>query len=80
MKVGEITSVRGLNQETEVKKAGDTRWSSHYGTLLSIVSLFSSMIDVLDMIEEDGTSSEQRGDAKLLLKCMQSFEFIFILH
>ncbi|XP_039684545.1 zinc finger MYM-type protein 1-like [Medicago truncatula] len=38
------------------------------------------MIDVLDMIEEDGTSSEQRGDAKLFLKCMQSFEFIFILH
>lgn len=80
MKVGKITSGRGLNQEIGVKKAGDTRWSSHYGTLLSIVSLFSSMIDVLDMIEEDGTSSEQRGDAKLLLKCMQSFEFIFILH
>lgn len=80
LKVGEITSGRGLNQEIGVKKAGDTRWSSHYGTLHSIVSLFSSMIDVLDMIEEDGTSSEQRGDAKLLLKCMQSFEFIFILH
>ncbi|AES65839.1 general transcription factor-like zinc finger protein, putative [Medicago truncatula] len=79
LKVGEITSVRGLNQETEVKKAGDTRWSSHYGTLFSIVSLFSHMIDVFGMIEEDGTSLEKKGDAKLLLKCMQSFEFIFIL-
>ena len=28
------------------------------------------------MIEEDGTSLEQKGEAMLLLKCMRSFEFI----
>ncbi|XP_045796147.1 zinc finger MYM-type protein 1-like [Trifolium pratense] len=80
LKEGEISSGRGLNQEATIKRAGDTRWSSHFGTLLSIVSLFSSMIDVLDVIEEDGTSLTIKGDAMLLLKYMQSFEFVFILH
>jgi hypothetical protein len=60
---GEISSGRGLNQETTIKKAGETRRSSHYGTLLGITSLFSSMVDVLEMVEEDGTDSDQKGDA-----------------
>ncbi|GAV87982.1 LOW QUALITY PROTEIN: DUF4371 domain-containing protein, partial [Cephalotus follicularis] len=30
---GEITSGRGLNQETSTQKVGDTRWGSHYGAL-----------------------------------------------
>jgi hypothetical protein len=77
---GEISSGRGLNQETTIKKAGETRRSSHYGTLLGITSLFSSMVDVLEMVEEDGTDSDQKGDALLYMNYMQSFEFIFILH
>ncbi|CAJ2657317.1 unnamed protein product [Trifolium pratense] len=80
LKEGEISSGRGLNQEATIKRAGDTRWSSHFGTLLIIVSLFSSMIDMLDVIEEDETSLTIKGDAMLLLKYMQSFEFVFILH
>jgi hypothetical protein len=80
LKEGEISSGCGLNQQATIKRAGDTRWSSHFGTLLSIVSLFSSMIDVLEMIEGDGISLAQKGDAMLLLKYMQSFEFIFVLH
>ncbi|VVA40221.1 PREDICTED: zinc finger MYM-type 1, partial [Prunus dulcis] len=35
---------RGLHQETSLKRAGDTRWSSHYGTIISIISIFSSVI------------------------------------
>ncbi|KAI5397862.1 hypothetical protein KIW84_063616 [Lathyrus oleraceus] len=57
---GEISSGRGLNQEITIKKAGETRRSLHYGTLLSIVSLFSSMIDVLEMVEEDGTYLDKK--------------------
>lgn len=77
---GEISSGCGLNQEMTIKNAGETRWSSHYGTLLSIVSLFSSMIDVLEMVEEDGTNLDKKGEALMLMNYMQSFEFIFILH
>ncbi|XP_050916045.1 uncharacterized protein LOC127131150 [Lathyrus oleraceus] len=77
---GEISRGRGLNQEMTIKKVGETIWSSHYGTLLSIVSLFSSMINVLEMVEEDGTDLDKKGEALMLMNYMQTFEFIFILH
>ncbi|KAK7320132.1 hypothetical protein RJT34_04866 [Clitoria ternatea] len=77
---GEITSGHDLNQETTIKKAGETRWGSHYGTLLSLISLFSYMIDVLEIIEEDGISLDQKAEACALLNSLQSFEYIFTLH
>ncbi|XP_048425431.1 zinc finger MYM-type protein 1-like [Pyrus x bretschneideri] len=46
---------QGLNQETSLKRAGDTQWNSHYGALISLIIMFSSMVDVLDMIVEDAT-------------------------
>lgn len=57
---GEISSGCGLNQEMAIKKTGEIRRSLHNGTLLSIVSLFSSMIDVLEMVEEDGTDLDKK--------------------
>ncbi|CAN6572903.1 unnamed protein product [Malus baccata var. baccata] len=44
---------QGLNQETSLKSAGDTWWNSHYGALISLITMFSSVVDVLDMIVED---------------------------
>ncbi|GMP24744.1 hypothetical protein CsSME_00001906 [Camellia sinensis var. sinensis] len=32
----ELSSGQGLNQETNLKRAGDTRWGSHYCTLVSL--------------------------------------------
>ncbi|XP_021831501.1 zinc finger MYM-type protein 1-like [Prunus avium] len=46
---------QGLNQETCLKRLGDTRWNSHYGTLLSIISMFKSVVKVLELIIEDGS-------------------------
>ncbi|XP_058726984.1 uncharacterized protein LOC131598392 [Vicia villosa] len=77
---GEISSGSGFNQEATLKRAGDTRWGSHYGTLLSLISLFTSVIDVLEFVEENGSSSDQQIEACHLLKSIQSFEFIFNLH
>nr|KYP46931.1 hypothetical protein KK1_031413 [Cajanus cajan] len=76
---GEISSGHGLNQETTIKE-GNTRLSSHYDILLSLFSLFSSMIDVLEIVEEDGISLAQKGEACTLLNSMQTFEFVFTLH
>ncbi|XLT58742.1 hypothetical protein HN873_051346, partial [Arachis hypogaea] len=77
---GDVSSGRGLNQETTLKRAGDTRWGSHYGTILSLISIFSSMVEVLEVIEEDGNNPEQRAEACQLLNHTQSFEFVFNLH
>ncbi|XP_057756062.1 uncharacterized protein LOC130975262 [Arachis stenosperma] len=60
---GEISSGRGLNQEIALKRAGDTRWGSHYGTILRLISLFPSVVNVLEYVEEDGNNSEQRAEA-----------------
>ncbi|XP_068316344.1 uncharacterized protein [Pyrus communis] len=69
---------QGLNQETSLKRAGDTRWNSHYGALISLITMFSSVVDVLDMIVED-CYNDSAGEAKRLLKDLQSFEFVFLL-
>ncbi|XP_025704070.2 uncharacterized protein [Arachis hypogaea] len=76
----DVSSGRGLNQETTLKRAGDTRWGSHYGTILSLISIFSSVVEVLEVIEEDGNNPEQRVEACQLLNHIQSFEFVFNLH
>ncbi|PIA62155.1 hypothetical protein AQUCO_00200274v1 [Aquilegia coerulea] len=77
---GEIQSGKGLNQETNLKRSGDTRWSSHYSTLLNMIFMFPSVIDVFKDIVEDGRNSEQRGEASALMDQMQSFTFIFSMY
>ncbi|XP_025647324.1 uncharacterized protein [Arachis hypogaea] len=77
---GETASGCGLNQEITLKRAGDTRWGSHYGTILRLISLFPSVVNVLEYVEEDGNNSEQRAEACHLLNVIQSFEFIFNLY
>ncbi|KAH9715586.1 TTF-type domain-containing protein [Citrus sinensis] len=75
---GELSSGQGLNKKITLKHPADTHWSSHYGTLMSIISMFPSVVDVLEIIEVEG-NSEQRFQAKTLLKLMQSFDFVFCL-
>ncbi|CAL5432198.1 unnamed protein product [Camellia sinensis] len=77
---GELRSGRGLNQETSLKRAGDTRWGSHFGTIINLILMFSSSIDVLEIFEEDGLQPEQRVEARSIMKLMLSFEFAFTLH
>ena len=76
----ELSSGRGLNQETNLTCACDTCWGSHYYSLISLIDMFSSVVDVLDMVSEDGINAEQRGEANVLLDLLQSFEFVFNLH
>ncbi|XP_057770211.1 uncharacterized protein LOC130990025 [Salvia miltiorrhiza] len=77
---GEINTGRGLNQEMELKRPGDTRWSSHYGTLINLMHLFSSIIDVLEYVGKNGNDDAQRAEAIDLLDVMNRFEFVFVLH
>ncbi|XP_025677429.1 uncharacterized protein [Arachis hypogaea] len=77
---GDVSSGRGLNHEITLKRADDTRWGSHYSIILSLISIFSSVVEVLEVIEEDGNNPEQRVEACQLLNHIQSFEFVFNLH
>ena len=42
--------------------------------------MFSSIINVLEIVIKDGISLEQRGEAYGLLDLIQSFDFTFNLH
>ncbi|KAK6125832.1 hypothetical protein DH2020_040428 [Rehmannia glutinosa] len=81
LETGEISSGRGFNQESSLRRAGDTRWGSHYNSLIDLLSMFSAVGDVLEMIYEDGSSSsDQKLEAFNLSKSIYSFDFVFNLH
>ena len=51
---GILRSGQGLNQEINLKRPSDTRWGSYFGTILNLILMFSAIVDVLEIIEEDG--------------------------
>ena len=67
----EISNGRGLNQETSLRRYGDTRWGSYYVTIIRLLAMFSSVLDVLEIIREDGMNSEQRTKAVVLTDIME---------
>ncbi|KAH7663595.1 Ribonuclease H-like protein [Dioscorea alata] len=77
---GEIFSGRGQHQEINLARPGDTRWGSHYTTLIRLFTMWESVLEVLENVCNDGNVAEQRGMASGLIQRMESFEFIFILH
>ncbi|XP_010527160.1 PREDICTED: uncharacterized protein LOC104804546 [Tarenaya hassleriana] len=63
---GEINTGKGLNQDITLQRPGNTRWGSHYKTLLRLTGLFSSVIDLQELNDRfDEINSE-------LLICMAS--------
>ena len=72
-------SGQGLNYETNYKRLGDTRWGSYYETILNLILMFSAVVDVLKIIEEDGLS-DQKVEARSIIRSILSFEFVFALH
>ncbi|XP_042065623.1 zinc finger MYM-type protein 1-like [Salvia splendens] len=76
---GEIGTGRGQNQETSLKRPGDTRWESHYVTVIRLANMWQSVTEVLENVFVDGEEYETRGKAVGLVQKMETFEFVFIL-
>uniref|UniRef100_A0A199U9J0 DUF4371 domain-containing protein n=1 Tax=Manihot esculenta TaxID=3983 RepID=A0A199U9J0_MANES len=74
--IKEIAIRQGLNQDMTIKRP---EYSSHYSTLINLIHLFSSVIDVLEYIGENGNDDPQKGEAIELLDIMSRFEFVFLL-
>ena len=68
--VGEVETGSGLNQESTLRRPGDTRWGSHYISLCRLVDLFPSVLDVFSPIVEDASSAEVRAEAFRLTESM----------
>ncbi|KAL6870766.1 hypothetical protein ACP4OV_014614 [Aristida adscensionis] len=75
----EIFSGRGRNQETNLARPGDTRWGSHHKTLCRILLMWDAILEVLENLAEDG-SGDKKYVASGLIRQMENFEFVFVLH
>ncbi|KAL5562178.1 hypothetical protein UlMin_031925 [Ulmus minor] len=80
LKSGELSSGKGLNQEIGIKRPCDTRWGTHFGTLVSFITMFSSIVDVLEEIANDRLNSEQKHETSIMLRLVQTYDFVFSLH
>nr|KAJ0190115.1 hypothetical protein LSAT_V11C800445180 [Lactuca sativa] len=68
--LAEIISDRGLNQETSFIKP----------RVYTMISLFPSILDVLEIITEDGATPDQKCETDMLINSLETFDFIFSLH
>ncbi|KAL1289943.1 hypothetical protein AAHE18_20G094200 [Arachis hypogaea] len=63
----ELEIGKGANQISTLQRVGDTRWSSHFNSICSLVKILIKMFTatniVLNNIIEDGTTYAQRGEA-----------------
>ena len=80
LEIGELESGKGQNQVSNHKRAADTRWSSHFASLCSMINLHNPTCVVLKEIRENGSSYATRGDANAAYNYLKSFEFTLILH
>ncbi|CAN1743502.1 Zinc finger MYM-type protein 1 [Linum perenne] len=77
---GDIQSGQGANQMTSLKRAGATRWSSHYSSVKNIISMFSATVEVIRTVKDHNTNRTARAEARGAWINMQTFEFAFNLH
>ncbi|XP_057802841.1 uncharacterized protein LOC131018137 [Salvia miltiorrhiza] len=80
LEIGELETGSGLNQELGLKRPGETRWSSHYKSLLNVMNLFSTIVKVLVMIGKNGSNSDDKVKAQGILYSLESFNFVFLAH
>ncbi|XP_021728758.1 zinc finger MYM-type protein 1-like [Chenopodium quinoa] len=81
IEIEEVETGKGLNQISTLQRPGDTRWSSHYKLIYSLLKMYNATRLVLEKIVIDRrVSYSQHGDAKYVLKKLVSFDFVFILH
>ena len=52
---------------------------SYFGTILNLILIFFTVVDVLEIVEEDGLSN-QKVEARSIMRSVLSFEFFFALH
>ncbi|EOA25185.1 hypothetical protein CARUB_v10018496mg [Capsella rubella] len=76
---GEINTGTGLNQEISLQRPGNTRWGSHQRTLQRLVELFSSIIEVLEYIQNEGVEDSKKRQAYGLLKYFHTFDCVFYM-
>ncbi|XP_075669700.1 uncharacterized protein LOC142639395 [Castanea sativa] len=78
--VEELETGIGLNQIDILQQLVETRWSSHFRSVSSLLRMFTPTLEVLHNIIDDAILGEHPAEAELAYESLTSFEFVFILH
>ncbi|XP_050256951.1 uncharacterized protein LOC126702324 [Quercus robur] len=76
----ELETGSGLNQIGTLQRPVETRWSSHFKSVSSLLRMFTSTVEVLQNIIDDAINGEHRAKGESAYDGLTSFEFVFILH
>ncbi|KAG2567586.1 zinc finger MYM-type protein 1-like isoform X1 [Panicum virgatum] len=76
----DIQTGKGLNQEMGLGRPGDTRWGSHYKTVMHLLSLYPSIRKVLTKVGDDRSQGVECAHAQTMLTIFRSYEFVFMAH
>ncbi|XP_074282867.1 uncharacterized protein LOC141607415 [Silene latifolia] len=79
LELEELETGKGQNQIGTIKRAGDTRWGSHLGSLNSLLNMYTASCSVLQTVIKEGKGAK-RGEADKAYDDMTSFEFVLVLH
>ncbi|XP_050111842.1 uncharacterized protein LOC126590422 [Malus sylvestris] len=78
LNLGNLETGKGLNQEMSLMRPCDTRWNSHYGTIVSIIVMFEAVVEVVEWIKSDrnqDNSVKQLGYSKTYKLLILHFTF-----
>ncbi|XP_050289786.1 uncharacterized protein LOC126727933 [Quercus robur] len=76
----ELEIESGLNQIGTLQRLIETRWSSHFRSVSSLLRMFTSTVEVLQNIIDDAIDGEHRAEGESTYDGLTSLEFVFILH
>jgi hypothetical protein len=77
--IDDIETGKGGNQICSLRRPGETRWGSHFGSISALAEMFNVVSLVLQNIAADSSVSANRADRDTSFSYLTSFEFIFIL-
>lgn len=77
---GDIQTGKGLNQEMGLARPAETRWGTHYKTVVNIITLFPAIRDVLISLGEDHAQKSDWPRIRAMVLVLESFDFVFSAH
>jgi hypothetical protein len=77
LEVGELETGSGLNQEMGLARPCETRWGSHYKTIVRIIGMYPTIRDVLIILGKDHGQKCDWPKIHGVLGVFESFEFVF---
>ena len=74
----DLESGTGLNLEVGIKRPYDTRWGSHFASLLNIQTIYASICDVFENLGKFDTNRDRKAEAIRILKLLNRLILCFV--